>query len=102
MSDTVQWLGQDFNVHPHSANWSNVAGVYIFCGVNSQNQWTPFYIGQASSFQDRLPSHEIWNKAQSLGATHVHARVVSPGFQRDSLEAELIQKYQPPLNTQSK
>ena len=102
MIDTVQWLGQDFYVHPHNANWSTAAGVYIFCGVNQQNQWTAFYIGQANSFQDRLPSHEMWNKAQSLGATHVHVKVESQQSQRDSLEEELIEAYRPPLNTQLK
>ena len=102
MIDAVQWLGQDFNVLPYNANWADSAGIYIFCGLNQQNQWTPFYIGQASSFRDRLPSHEMWNKAQSLGATHVHAKVVEQQAQRDSLEAELIQTFQPPLNDQLK
>ena len=102
MSDTIQWLGQDFDVLTHNTNWSTAAGIYIFCGVNQQNQWTALYIGQTSNFQDRLPSHEMWSKAQSLAATHVHAMVVSQESRRLALEAELIQAFQPPLNDQLK
>ncbi len=102
MSDKVTWLNHEFNVYLHEEQWNNVSGIYIFAGVNSQNQWVPYYIGQADSFQDRIPSHEKWDKAQSLGATHVHAKVVSQQSQLDSLEQGLIQKFQPYLNTQLK
>ena len=37
-----------------------------------------FKRGSVGSFKTRMvPSHEKWSKAQSLGATHVHAKVVS-------------------------
>lgn len=102
MNDKVSWLTHEFSVHQHGANWSNAAGIYIFCGLNQQNQWAPLYIGQAASFLDRLPSHEQWNPARKLGATHVHAMAVSQQSQRDSIEKQLIQAFQPRLNTQLK
>jgi hypothetical protein len=37
-----------------------------------------------------------------LGATHVHALVVSQAAKRDEIERQLIATYQPPLNTQLK
>jgi hypothetical protein len=97
------WLTHEFTVYPYaSTTWNNVAGIYIFSGVNRQNQWVPLYIGQCDSFQNRIPSHEKWDKAQALGATHVHARAVSIQADRDSIEKELIQAFQPQLNSQLK
>jgi predicted GIY-YIG superfamily endonuclease len=97
------WTGHDFVVFQYnSTTWNNVAGIYIFAGANQQNAWVPVYIGQCDSFQNRIPSHEKWDKAQSLGATHVHAMVVSKQADRDVIEKALIQAYQPPLNIQHK
>lgn len=97
---TVPWLEYDFTVHRVEAQWSNAAGIYIFAGVDSQNRWLALYIGQCGSFADRIPSHEQWDTARSLGATHVHARTVPLAADRDNIERALIQAYHPPLNTQ--
>lgn len=99
MSNNVTWAGHEFGIFNHSGQWSTVSGVYIFTGINAQNQWVPLYIGQASSFSERLPNHERWSEAQQLGATHVHAMVVSRQDDRDRIEQHLIQAYQPQLNT---
>lgn len=96
---TVPWLEYDFTVHRVEAQWSNAAGIYIFAGVDSQNRWLALYIGQCGSFADRIPSHEQWDTAQSLGATHVHARVVKNQADRDLIEERLIRAFQPRLNT---
>jgi len=102
MSDKVTWLTHEFSVNQHGAEWKDIGGIYIFAGVTPQNQWKAYYIGKAASFQSRIPSHERWNEAVRLGATHVHARVVSPEATRVQVEAQLIQAYQPPLNDQLK
>ena len=102
MADKVKWLTYEFSVHGIGATWSKVAGIYIFTGVNAQNQWVALYIGQASSFAERLPNHDRWSEAHKLGATHVHARVESLQANRDKIEKELIQAFQPRLNTQLK
>jgi len=103
MSDTATWLTHEFTTYPRAnTTWNNVAGIYIFSGITPQNQWTPHYIGQCDSFENRIPSHEKWDKAQALGATHVHAMVVSKQADRDRIEKELIQAYQPHLNIQLK
>src|SRR4051812_33085402 len=96
--DKCTWLDREFHVHQHGAAWNDVPGIYIFCGVTAQNQWSPLYIGQAESLAGRLPSHERWQEATRLGATHVHAIVVPQAETRDALEAQLIQTYQPRLN----
>jgi excinuclease UvrABC nuclease subunit len=101
MADTVTWLTHEFVVYAQACTtWHDVAGVYIFCGLTPQRQWRAYYIGQADSFQSRLPGHERWDEAARLGATHVHARVVPQAASRDTVERELIQAYQPPLNVQ--
>jgi excinuclease UvrABC nuclease subunit len=97
---TAIWANKEFHVLSMNENWSNAAGVYIFCGVNLSGQWVPLYMGKTESFQSRLPNHDRWAEAVQLGATHVHARVVENQFERDRLEEQLIQVFQPRLNTQ--
>ena len=100
MANKVTWGGHEFSVHQHGENWSAVAGLYIFAAKNSEGKWFPLYIGQAESLAERLPTHERWQEAARLGATYVHARVESQAATRDAVERQLIQAYQPRLNTQ--
>jgi hypothetical protein len=96
----INWLDYQFEVCEQDANWRDVGGVYIFTGLNAKNLWVALYIGQADSFHNRIPSHEQWNPAVRLGATHVHARVVPQAATRDIVERALIRAYQPSLNVQ--
>jgi len=98
MNTTVNWLNREFIVYTRDANWNDVGGIYIFTGQNSQGQWVALYIGKADSFQSRFSSHERWDEALLVGATHVHARVVAQEATREAMEAELIRAYQPRLN----
>jgi excinuclease UvrABC nuclease subunit len=100
---STKWLTYEFEVYdPKTVTWNDVAGIYIFAGITPQYQWRAFYIGQAKSFQDRIPNHENWPAAVRLGATHVHVMVVPQVANRDRIEAELIGAYQPALNVQLK
>ena len=94
------WLDQQFTVYTKAANWSEASGVYLFAGLNLSNQWTAYYVGQADSFRTRLATHERWDEAVRLGATHVHAKTVPLAADRDRIEQELIRAFHPPLNTQ--
>jgi excinuclease UvrABC nuclease subunit len=102
MSATATWLTYEFGVYTPSTAWNDVAGVYIFAGVNAQNRWVALYVGQAESLRDRFSSHEQWGPAIRLGATHIHACVITDAGTRDAVERELIQACQPRLNTQLK
>ncbi len=96
----VNWQGHTFSVHNHEANWADVPGIYIFSGFNQQRQqWIPLYIGQAESFKNRLSSHERWAEARKHGATHVHAMRLTQQTERNNVEKQLIQSFQPRLNT---
>jgi hypothetical protein len=97
---TASWSGYVFTIYDPGTQWNNVAGIYIFAGQNQQHQWIPLYIGQCDSFSNRIPSHEQWGRAQSLGATHIHAMAVPLASDRTRIERELIAAYQPRLNDQ--
>ncbi|MHB9022581.1 MAG: GIY-YIG nuclease family protein [Armatimonadota bacterium] len=101
-AQTVSWLSHVFTVYSQGGQWNSVAGIYIFAGLNPQGRWVPLYIGKTDSFQNRIPSHEQWAKAKSLGATHVHAMTVLQAATRDQVEQALIQYYKPRLNDQLK
>lgn len=99
----VYWKHYGFTVYdPINTNWHDVGGIYIFARQINQYHWMAFYIGQAKSFRDRLPNHENWTPAVRLGATHIHAMLVSQVANRDMIEAELIEAFQPALNVQLK
>lgn len=100
MADTVKWLEYELNVYPPQTPWNDVAGIYIFSGLNLRREWVAFYIGQADSFRSRFSNHERWGDAVKAGATHVHAKVVPMQWQRDQIEGALIRAFQPPLNKQ--
>lgn len=101
--ETIDWGGYTFNVYSPQTDWNDVPGVYIFTGVNEQNQWVAYYVGESESFKTRpVKGHERWDEAVALGATHVHARGINDESTRLSVEAELIAAYRPPLNTQGK
>jgi len=102
MADKATWLSYEFNSYAPNSTWNDVAGVYIFCGVNAQNQWVPLYVGQAESLRDRFSSHEKWAPAVQHGARHVHVRVIPQAAMRDVIEREIIKAYQPRLNDQLK
>ncbi len=99
MAETILWESHKFHILRHNGAWLALPGIYIFCGFASDG-WVAYYIGQTDDFKVRIPSHEVWPEAVRLGATHVHARVVQEQANRDSIEAELIRAFQPPLNTQ--
>lgn len=88
-----------FEVYDRNEGWYDVPGLYIFsCQV--ANEWRPLYVGQASSFKERLPNHERLDEARRLGATHIHAKVVREKSLRDKWERLLIQSLNPRLNVQ--
>ncbi len=89
----------DFEIVDNNNNWNDVPGLYIFTYQNGAN-WFPLYVGQAESFQSRLPNHERLDEAVQNGATHIHALVVHDQAQRDQWEQMLIQHLHPPMNTQ--
>lgn len=101
--DKVFWRTYPFDVCEHGGCWNEVGGIYIMTGLNFPlNLWTAQYIGETDNYHSRIPSHGMWPLAVRLGATHVHAMVVEQEATRLAIERELIEAFQPPLNTQHK
>ena len=97
---TCNWGGYEFTIYEMATTtWNDVGGVYIFSGEAGSGRWAAWYIGQCDSFMNRCPTHERWVEAIQRGATHVHALVVPLEANRLAIEKQLIQTFQPPLNT---
>lgn len=92
----------EFDIYAKNEGWYHVAGLYIFSYQNRDGGWVALYVGQTDDFAKRPATHERLDEAIQLGATHIHARVVSLQADRDRLEAALIRHLQPPLNQQLK
>jgi len=79
----------------------SVAGNYAFVKQLANGNYLPLYFGQAEDLQSRLPCHERWAEAVRLGATEVQAHSTQGGeLVRCAEERDLIQRWDPPLNTQ--
>ena len=99
----VWWLGRhEFYVYsPNPDGWNEVPGLYVFARLDPGG-WVPLYVGQTENFRHRLPNHERWQEAMQRGATHIHARTEVTQEERDRIERDLIQAYQPLMNVLGK
>jgi len=107
MSFTVDWNGKSGTAYRYwsvdnltAAGLQAVAGNYAFVKQLPNGNFIPLYFGIAESLRDRLPNHDRWNEAVRLGATHVMAHTTPAGeAARLAEERDLIQQWNPPLNT---
>jgi hypothetical protein len=108
MPNIANWISPageviSFHIYSYTDDWNDVGGIYLMCKFDTlQKLWIPIYIGQAGSFKDRIPNHEQWHPSVRLGAQKVLAVVEPSQSKRDALERMLIQRLNPPLNTQLK
>ena len=86
-----------YGVYPLNADWDDVPGNYIFARWVG-GRWVAIYIGQTSSFKDRLPTHEVWPCARRNGVTHIHAHTESNVVVRLAEERDLLANNNPPCN----
>lgn len=95
----ARWDQYDFGVYSMDSKWNDTGGVYIFARIEA-NMWRAVYIGICESFKNRCPTHDRWEEAKRLGATHVHAMAEGSDSNRVAIEQRLIGLFHPPLNTQ--
>ncbi len=88
----------EFDIYAENEGWNHVAGLYIFSYQSRDRGWVALYVGQTDDFAKRPATHERLAEAIQLGATHIHACIVSLQADRDRLEAALIRHLKPPLN----
>ena len=70
------------------------AGVYIFANVD----WQVKYIGKAGAGRMVAEIQSAINRGKDYGATRVKALYTNSTERAESLEADLIDKYNPPNN----
>lgn len=110
MANTVKWhgaSGQEYicicyeahNGIDRDTSWNDVPGNYIFACFDG-GYWKPLYVGETSSFRDRLTSsHERWECAEQYKVTHIHAHTNTAGSNaRIKEEEDLINNYKPICN----
>lgn len=99
---SIEILGVQFTPYPYNHNWENVSGIYIFAEQKSilTNTQTCLYVGETNSFRTRFVDnkHEKWDKALSMGMTHVLVAREYNAISRAIKERRLIDKLNPPLN----
>ena len=80
--------------------WDDAPGNYIFARLLGGDQWQAIYVGETSSFKDRITqSHEKLQCARRYGFTHVHAHINNGGQDvRRAEEGDIIKRYNPPCN----
>ena len=80
---------------------SNDSGVFIFAGKNQQSYyWTAYFVGETHNFKN-LKNHPLWEKAEKMGATHVHIPAVYSTLDKHGRKfcaEEIIKFYKPALN----
>lgn len=89
----------EFTPYPFENDWTDIAGVYLFAARLPNGDWNPLFIGEADSYERDLPGHEKWPWAALLGATHVLICTVAGKAKRETVEAEMIARLKPPLNS---
>ena len=110
MSGTVIWRGEDgtpyeYKVFDLDPGWNDVPGNYIFARWDGES-WIALYIGETSSFKDRLNNlqhHQAHDCAERRGMTAIHAHTGSrEETVRRNEEFNLIRKLSPPCNVRSR
>jgi len=105
----IDWLGASGSTYRYwfleapkvSATIKDEGGNYAFVKQLPNGNFIPLYFGEGESLRGRIPSHDRWNDALRLGATHVMSHTTPVGsLARLVEERDLIQKWNPPLNTQ--
>lgn len=79
----------------------NSGGVYVFSKRERNGEsavHTILYIGKAIKFNQRLNSHEKWEKAAKLGANCICIFAVQKETEMLSIEEDLIKGQSPQLN----
>ncbi|MGE3302938.1 MAG: hypothetical protein AB7M12_07465 [Hyphomonadaceae bacterium] len=73
--------------------------VYAFArpGVGGRG-WVPLFLSRTANLAQRMASHEIWDEALRLGATHVLIHQSQARDAREAVEADLLAVLRPVLN----
>jgi hypothetical protein len=92
-----------FLIRPSGDGIQPVSGNYAFVKQVPNGNFTILYFGETDNLRERISNHEKLDDAKRLGMTHIMAHTTPAGATaRLAEEADLIQKWQPPLNIQKR
>jgi hypothetical protein len=86
-------------IHQIGTTFKDEPGNYVFAKETSPGKWTPIYIGETESLEDRHANHEKMPCVKRHGGTHIHAHTSSTDAAiRRAEESDLLDKWDPPCN----
>lgn len=101
----VHWKGKSgtsygYQVIDIKSGFKDEPGNYIYAKKEgTKENWVAVYIGQTSSLDERLSSHNEETCVKNKGATHIHAHINKDGESaRKEEEKDLIKAHNPPCN----
>ena len=96
----VSGIRYDYFTVPPNPIWKQAPGNYIFV-KQAAGSWKLLYAGQCDDFSKRMPRHDRWAEAVTLGVTHVFSHTGSAEENvRKTEERDIIQAHNPPMNVQ--
>lgn len=104
MTDTCKWTGASgteyiYGIYPiKGTTWNDIPGNYIFARESKPHNWEAIYIGQTTSFKDRIPDHDELPHIQRNKGTHVHIRIHYDSEARLAEEKDLLANHTTPCN----
>lgn len=102
----IDWPGQSGKTYRYWSSaftdtFKDAGGNYMFVKQLANGNYLPVYIGQADSLKNRLPNHDRLEEAKRAGATFLMTHTTPAGeAARLAEEKDLIQRWNPVLNTQ--
>lgn len=102
---TIDWSGQSgtnykYWIYPIGTSFKDSPGNYIYSKETKPGYWSPVYIGQTNSLQNRLSNHEKESCSKRNGATHIHVHLSGNETSRLNEEKDLVVKWKPTCNEQ--
>lgn len=101
---TILWSGASnkqykYWIYDVNTSFKDEPGNYIYAKESSPGRWSPIYIGETESLEDRLSNHPKLPCIRRHGGTHVHVHISSSDEEvRRAEEADLLEKWNPPCN----
>jgi hypothetical protein len=88
-----------FSAVPPGADFPATPAVYAFARPGQGGRgWVPVFVSRTANLAKRMATHEMWEEARRLGATHVLVHQRGARDAREAVEADLLATLRPILN----
>jgi hypothetical protein len=88
-----------FSAMGPGTSFPSTPAVYAFARPGQGGRgWVPVFVSRTANLAKRMATHEIWDEARRLGATHVLVHQRGARDAREAVEADLLASLRPVLN----